>query len=104
MADFRTFSPTPTFVPKISFAGKGANDPTQLKPDALVIGLSQSGKKLVLESSIPLPDQADLLSALADMGAKGSLEEITKVPGIATKVIVVVGLFNAVSVSGSAIR
>ena len=94
MADFRTFSPTPTFVPKISFAGKGANDPTQLKLDALVIGLSQNGKKLVLESSIPLPDQADLLSALADMGAKGSLEEITKVPGIATKVIVVVGLGN----------
>lgn len=64
---------------------------------ALVIGLAKKGKKLQIESGDLLTDGASLLDALKDLGATGSADEVIKLPGTTTKLIVFTGLGEAKS-------
>lgn len=66
--------------------------------DALVIGVAKGPKgRLVLETGTLTKgvDVEGMLSALGDLGATGAAEEITKLPGNTTRIIVAVGLGTA---------
>jgi leucyl aminopeptidase len=65
----------------------------QLTGDVLVLGLKRDEKKKlsILTSGIRF-DSASILSALNEMGASGALDEVVKLPGDATKLIVLTGL------------
>ncbi len=76
---------TITLAPKSSIAGSGSSQ-------ALVIGLAQSDKGLVLETGTAQIDEADLLEALQDLGATGKSDEVIKLPGTTSKLLVITGL------------
>ena len=61
--------------------------------DVLVVGLSRdSAKKLRIHSGSIKLDEKDLISALTDLGATGSYDEVVKIPGTSTKLLVFTGL------------
>ena len=76
---------TISLAPKSSIAGSGSSQ-------ALVIGLAQSEKGLVLEPGTAQIDEADLLEALHDLGATGRSDEVIKLPGTTSKLLVITGL------------
>ena len=69
-----------------------------IKDEILVVGLSfkTSSKKgqgaLVIESGDVALDSKKLLATLADLGATGKADEVIKIPGTATKLLVFTGL------------
>jgi leucyl aminopeptidase len=67
----------------------------QITGDVLVLGLKRDDKKKlsILTSGIRF-DSAAILSALTDMGATGALDEVVKLPGDSTKLMVLTGLGN----------
>jgi len=69
-----------------------------LAPEILVVGLAfkeGSDKKLVIESGHLKLDIKTLLGALEDVGATGKADEIIKLPGTSTRLIVFTGLGSA---------
>jgi leucyl aminopeptidase len=67
----------------------------QVTGDVLVLGLKRDEKKklTILTSGIRF-DSASILSALNEMGATGALDEVVKLPGDSTKLMVLTGLGN----------
>ena len=75
-----------TLMAKLKFSTGAINT------DALVVGLAKNKNKLVIESgNLDLPKK-ELISALKDLGASANAEEVIKLPGTSTKVIVFTGL------------
>ena len=65
----------------------------QLTSDVLVLGLKKDeNKKLSIQTSGIRLDTAPILEALEQMGASGASDEIIKLPGETTKLIVLTGL------------
>ena len=62
--------------------------------DALVVGLAKGGKGLEIVSTLKL-DEKEILQSLNDLGATGNSDEVIKLPGTATKVLVFSGLGKA---------
>ncbi len=62
--------------------------------DALVVGLAKGLKGLEIVSTLKL-DEKEILQSLTDLGASGKADEVIKLPGTATKVIVFTGLGKA---------
>ena len=64
--------------------------------DVLVIGFSRENKKgkksFSLHSGSLKVDQSPLLEALEDLGATGAADEVIKLPGTSTKLVVLTGL------------
>ena len=65
--------------------------------DILVVGLAKGAKAdtLKIESGSVSLDEKSLLSALKDLGATGAANEITKLPGSTTRLLVFTGLGEA---------
>ena len=59
--------------------------------DALVVGLAKGSKGLEIVSTLKL-DENEILQSLNDLGATGKVDEVIKLPGTATKVILFSGL------------
>lgn len=59
--------------------------------DALVVGLAKGSKGLEIVSTLKL-DEKEILQSLNDLGASGKVDEVIKLPGTATKVILFTGL------------
>ena len=59
--------------------------------DALVVGLAKGAKGLEIISTLKL-DEKEILQSLNDLGATGKVDEVIKLPGTATKVILFTGL------------
>ena len=69
-----------------------ATDATLVK-DILVIGLARDSKKnLMLESGSLRINEKPLLDALSEMGATGKADEVFKVPGDTSQLLVITGL------------
>ncbi len=69
-----------------------------LAPEILVVGLAikeGTSKKLVIESGHLRLDTKTLLGALEDVGATGKTDEVIKLPGASTRLIVFTGLGKA---------
>jgi len=74
-----------------------------VKDDVLVVGLASKNSKsskagatsLQIESGDLALDNKVLMQALADLGATGKADEVIKVPGTSTRLIVFTGLGNA---------
>ena len=62
--------------------------------DALVVGLAKGPKGLEIVSTLKL-DEKEILQSLNDLGATGKSDEVIKLPGTATKVLVFSGLGKA---------
>ena len=62
--------------------------------DALVVGLAKGPKGLEIVSTLKL-DEKEILQSLNDLGATGKADEVIKLPGTATKVLVFSGLGKA---------
>ena len=62
--------------------------------DALVVGLAKGPKGLEIVSTLKL-DEKEILQSLTDLGASGKADEVIKLPGTATKVILFTGLGKA---------
>jgi leucyl aminopeptidase len=62
--------------------------------DALVVGLAKGGNGLEIVSTLKL-DEKEILQSLKDLGATGNSDEVIKLPGTATKVLVFSGLGKA---------
>ena len=65
---------------------------TKLDSDVLVVGLGALNKKLQIESGTAQVDSTALLSILNAMGATGKNDEVIKLPGKSSKLIVFTGL------------
>ena len=69
-----------------------------IKDEILVVGLSykkslkDSKPSLVIESGDTALDTKKLLQSLADMGATGKCDEVIKIPGLSTRLLVFTGL------------
>ena len=59
--------------------------------DALVVGLAKGVKGLEIVSTLKL-DEKEIIQSLNDLGATGKADEVIKLPGTATKVLVFTGL------------
>ena len=64
----------------------------KLESDVLVVGLGAVNKKLQIESGPAQVDSTALLSTLNAMGATGKNDEVIKLPGKSSKLIVFTGL------------
>ena len=62
--------------------------------DALVVGIAKGPKGLEIVSTLKL-DEKEILQSLNDLGATGKADEVIKLPGTATKVLVFSGLGKA---------
>ena len=62
--------------------------------DALVVGLAKGVKGLEIVSTLKL-DEKEILQSLNDFGATGKADEVIKLPGSATKVLLFTGLGKA---------
>ena len=69
-------------VPKLKFLS-GA-----IATDALVVGLANKDKSLEIVSGELKLDEKEILQSLKDLGATGKADEVIKLPGTATKVLV----------------
>ena len=67
---------------------------SKIDSEVLVVGLGQLNKKLHIESGPSQVDSTALLATLNAMGATGNSDEIVKLPGKNTKLIVFTGLGN----------
>ena len=65
---------------------------TKLDSDVLVVGLGALNKKLQIESGTAQVESTALLSILNAMGATGKNDEVIKLPGKSSKLIVFTGL------------
>ena len=65
---------------------------SKVDSDVLVVGLAISNKKLQIESGASQIDTASLLATLNAMGASGKADEVIKLPGKNTKLVVFTGL------------
>ena len=65
---------------------------TKLDSDVLVVGLGALNKKLQIESGTAQVDSTALLSTLNAMGATGKNDEVIKLPGKSSKLIIFTGL------------
>ena len=74
------------------------------KEDVLIVGLSKVGNKLAIHSGDLAMDTQSLLSALADLGATGSRDEVIKLPGNKTKLILFTGLGEGATFSDETLR
>ena len=63
-----------------------------INTDALVVGLATNGKNLEIVSGTLKLDEKEILQTLKDMGATGKADEVIKVPGTSTRLIVFTGL------------
>ena len=63
--------------------------------DALVVGLAAKDKSLEIVSGDIKLDEKEILQSLKDLGATGKADEVIKLPGTATKVLVFTGLGKA---------
>jgi leucyl aminopeptidase len=65
--------------------------------DILIVGLAKGAKAdtLKIESGSVSLDEKSLLSALKDLGATGAANEITKLPGSTTRLLIFTGLGEA---------
>lgn len=69
-----------------------------IAPEILVVGLAHKNdakKSLVIESGDVRLDSKTLLGALTDVGATGKADEVIKLPGATTRLIVFTGLGSA---------
>ena len=62
--------------------------------DALVVGLANGAKGLEIVTTLKL-DEKEILQSLIDLGATGGIDEVIKLPGTASKVLVFAGLGKA---------
>ena len=62
--------------------------------DALIVGLAKGPKSLEIVSTLKL-DEKEILQSLNDFGATGKADEVIKLPGTATKVLLFTGLGKA---------
>ena len=76
-------------VPRLKFLS-GA-----IATDALVVGLAIKDKSLELVSGELKLDEKEILQSLKDLGATGKADEVIKLPGTATKILVFTGLGKA---------
>ena len=74
--------------PKLKYLEKSATC------DALVVGLAKGAKGLEIVSTLKL-DEKEILQSLNDLGATGGIDEVIKLPGTASKVLVFSGLGKA---------
>ena len=65
---------------------------SKIDSDLLVVGLGQLNKKLHIESGPSQVDTTPLLATLNAMGATGNIDEVIKLPGKNTKLIVFTGV------------
>ena len=65
-----------------------------VKSDALVVGLAKGAKGLEIVSTLKL-DEKEILQSLTDLGATGKSDEVIKLPGTISKIIVFSGLGKA---------
>jgi leucyl aminopeptidase len=65
---------------------------SKVDSEILVVGLAISNKKLQIESGSSQIDSASLLATLNAMGATGKADEVIKLPGKNTKLVVFTGL------------
>jgi len=65
---------------------------TKVDSDVLVVGLGSVKQKLQIESGAAQVDVTSLLATLTAMGATGAADEVIKLPGKNTKLIVFTGL------------
>ena len=65
---------------------------SKVDSEVLVVGLATSNKKLQIESGASQIDGASLLATLNAMGATGKADEVIKLPGKNTKLVVFTGL------------
>jgi len=65
---------------------------SKVDTEILVVGLGVTNKKLQIESGAAQLDSAALLSTLNAMGATAKADEVIKLPGKTTKLVVVTGL------------
>ena len=65
---------------------------TKVDSEVLVVGLGLANKKLQIESGAAQLDSATLLATLNAMGATAKADEVIKLPGKATKLVVFTGL------------
>ena len=65
--------------------------------DILIVGLAKGAKAdtLKIESGSVSLDEKSLLAALKDLGATGAANEITKLPGSTTRLLIFTGLGEA---------
>ncbi|KGA07433.1 MAG: hypothetical protein GM48_3870 [actinobacterium acIB-AMD-7] len=64
----------------------------KLDSDVLVVGFGTVNKKLKIESGASQIDTTSLLTTLTAMGATGKADEIIKLPGKTSRLIVFTGL------------
>ena len=74
------------------------------KEDVLVVGLSKVGQKLAIHSGDLAMDTQSLLPALRDLDATGAHDEVIKLPGNKTKLILFTGLGEGSTFSDEALR
>lgn len=81
-------------MPVISLSSKASlENPELIKADALVVGMARRDDgSIALELGATHLDQAWLLTALEDLGATGKSDEVIKIPGTTTRILVVTGL------------
>lgn len=72
--------------------------------DVLVVGLSRNKKTLSIHSGEMAMDTASLISALNDLGATGAADEVIKLPGNKSKLILFTGLGEGSSFSDETLR
>ena len=70
---------------------------TKVDGEVLVVGLASANKRLQIESGSAQVDSNSLLSTLNAMGATGKADEVIKLPGKNSKLIVFTGLGNVQS-------
>ena len=63
-----------------------------VRDEVLVVGLSRQNKKLQIQSGELAVDATSLLAALNDLGATAKVDEVIKLPGTTSKLIVFTGL------------
>ena len=76
-------------VPKLKYLSGAINS------DALVVGLASKEKNLEIVSGELKLDEKEILQSLKDLGATGKADEVIKLPGSATKVLLFTGLGKA---------
>lgn len=63
-----------------------------VRDEVLVVGLAHRNKKLEIQSGELAVDSQSLLASLKDLGATGGVDEVIKLPGSTSKLIVFTGL------------
>ena len=80
------------------------NSKAAIKEDVLVVGLSHVKKKLAIQAGNLAVDATALLASLRDLGATGAVDEVIKLPGNKTKLILFTGLGEGATFTDETIR